>query len=429
MPPPTQGRSSAQQPADEAYISSLVMAICLYGAVSRQVVIIGGGIVGAALAAYLCEHEGVDVTVIERGPNNRLVGSTGLAPGFVGLLGETPVMTGLARASADCYERLEHDSLSGFDRVGGLEVASTPAGMADLERRAALAHDAGLPADVCDTAQAMECEPVLVGPDSCVGGVLYPDDGTARAEVVTAALKDSASSAGTHFVFDAAVTAIDVRGDQVRAVRVGEEAFVADDIVIACGIWGPAVAALAGRLLALTPVAHPYVYGAVHGRSAARSPFVRWPEHHVYARDHGDRLGLGTYDHAPLAVAIDQLGAVAGQPWPAALFDPAVARALDLLPPDQRFAPERRVSGVFSMTADNLPLLGPIEEVRGLWAAEALWVTHAAGAARALAQMMTGTSPGIPGLEALRPGRFTGQRADDLNDRALRMYRDIYATA
>ncbi|MDQ3294446.1 MAG: FAD-dependent oxidoreductase, partial [Actinomycetota bacterium] len=117
------------------------------------------------------------------------------------------------------------------------------------------------------------------------------------------------------------------------------------------------------------------------------------------------------------------------QPWPAALFDPAVARALDLLPPDQRFAPERRVSGVFSMTADNLPLLGPIEEVRGLWAAEALWVTHAAGAARALAQMMTGTSPGIPGLEALRPGRFTGQRADDLNDRALRMYRDIYATA
>jgi len=137
MPPPTQGRSSAQQPADEAYISSLVMAICLYGAVSRQVVIIGGGIVGAALAAYLCEHEGVDVTVIERGPNNRLVGSTGLAPGFVGLLGETPVMTGLARASADCYERLEHDSLSGFDRVGGLEVASTPAGMADLKRRAA----------------------------------------------------------------------------------------------------------------------------------------------------------------------------------------------------------------------------------------------------------------------------------------------------
>ncbi len=171
------------------------------------------------------------------------------------------------------------------------------------------------------------------------------------------------------------------------------------------------------------------MYGTLHGRNAAQSPFVRWPEHHVYARDHGDRLGLGTYDHAPLAVAIDQVGTDAEQPWPAELFDPAVAKALTLLPPDQRFIPERRVSGVFSMTADNLPLLGPIEEVRGLWAAEALWVTHAAGAARTLAQMMAGTSPGISSLEALRPGRFTGQRADDLNDRALRMYRDIYAAA
>jgi len=81
------------------------------------------------------------------------------------------------------------------------------------------------------------------------------------------------------------------------------------------------------------------------------------------------------------------------------------------------------------MTADNLPLLGPVEALRGLWVAEALWVTHAAGAACALAQQMIGATPAIPGLAALRPDRFTGQPTNQLSDRALRLYRDIYATA
>jgi hypothetical protein len=38
----------------------------------------------------------VSVTVVEQGPGDRLVGSTGHAPGLVGLLGQAPVLTGLA---------------------------------------------------------------------------------------------------------------------------------------------------------------------------------------------------------------------------------------------------------------------------------------------------------------------------------------------
>lgn len=82
--------------------------IGLIGPVTRLIVVIGGGIVGAALAANLTEHDGWTVTVLERGPGDRLLGSTGHAPGFMGLLGETPVATELARASVDCYEQLEH---------------------------------------------------------------------------------------------------------------------------------------------------------------------------------------------------------------------------------------------------------------------------------------------------------------------------------
>ncbi len=402
--------------------------------VSRRVVVIGGGIVGVAVAAALAEGEDVAVTVLERGPRGRLPGSTGHAPGFVGLLGEASVATELARASAACYEELEHEGVAGFDRCGGLEVATTDEAMADLRRRAGLAEKRGLPARVLDSAQAADCAPQMVDPRACVGGVLYPDDGTARAGTITAALTQRATRAGAQFVRDTAVTAIDLHGDRVRAVRChNDQTYVADDVVLACGIWGPTVAAMAGQVLPLTPVAHPYVYGPLHGRShrcsgPVGSPFVRWPEHHVYARDHGDRFGLGTYDHLPQPVAVEQLGDNAERPWPPAVFDPAVARALALLPAGQRFTPEQLLNGVFSMTADNLPLLGPSATVDGLWITEALWVTHAAGAAHALAQLMTDASPTVDGLDALRPDRFADQPADELTDRALRLYRDIYTT-
>lgn len=89
--------------------------------------------------------------------------------------------TELARASAASYEKLVHEGLPGFDRVGGLEVATTDEAMVDLQRRDRLAAEWGLPARVLDAVQAADCAPQLVDPRGCLGGVLYPGDGTARA--------------------------------------------------------------------------------------------------------------------------------------------------------------------------------------------------------------------------------------------------------
>jgi glycine/D-amino acid oxidase-like deaminating enzyme len=395
--------------------------------VARRVVVVGGGIVGAALAAELVAHDGLDVTLVEAGPRGRLRGSTGHAPGFVGLLNEVPVATELAVRSADRYARLSRDGVRGFDRVGGLEVATTSAGLAALEHRAGLAAAAGLPVRVLGARATVAAAPDLVDPAQCAGGVLHARDGTARAPLAAEALLDLAAGGGARLVHDAEVTAVDVRAGRVRGVRVGGTDLPADDVVLACGIWGRPVAALAGVDLPVTPVAHPYVHGPRTGPRAA-SPFVRWPEHHVYARDHGDRLGLGTYDHVPVPVAPEQLTGGAERPWPADPFDDAVARALALLAPHHRFVPEQRLNGVFAMTPDNLPLLGPAPDVAGLWVAEALWVTHAAGAAAALVRAVVGARPDLDGLDALRPDRFAGVPAAELTERALHLYRDIYAT-
>jgi glycine/D-amino acid oxidase-like deaminating enzyme len=53
--------------------------------------VIGGGIVGAALAAYLAEHGRRDVTVLERGPRDRLLVPPVTRRASWGCWGETPV--------------------------------------------------------------------------------------------------------------------------------------------------------------------------------------------------------------------------------------------------------------------------------------------------------------------------------------------------
>lgn len=104
-------------------------------------------------------------------------------------------------------------------------------------------------------------------------------------------------------------------------------------------------------------------------------------------------------------------------------FTPVIESAQRLLRPDARFVPERRVNGVFAMSPDNLPFLGRHPAVPNAWMAQAVWVTHAAGAAARLANAML-TDSDLP--HVLRVDRFDGADHGDLRGKARRLYRDIY---
>src|SRR5262249_43471152 len=108
----------------------------------RRVVVVGAGIVGAAIADQLIRNDGIEVTVPDRGPPRRPLGSPPHAPGFVSFPSEPPVLPRLAIASADLYGTLQ--PADAFERTGGLEVATSDEAMANLERRAQLADDTGI---------------------------------------------------------------------------------------------------------------------------------------------------------------------------------------------------------------------------------------------------------------------------------------------
>ena len=398
---------------------------------TRQIVIVGAGIVGSAIAAGLSAIDGMNVTVIEQGPPERLPGSTGHAPGFVGILGDSPVLTELANASAAAYEGISVNGIGGFSRVGSIEIATSSHAEQVLERRYRMAQEAGLAARLIEPAEAIALAPDLIDPEPVRRGLHFPTDGTARASIITSALRSRGEDLGTRYVNSQLVTGITFSGNRPISVQTSESTFPADEIVIAAGIWSPLIAEMVGFRLPLTPVEHPYIYGPARPRNQpprAATPFIRWPEHHVYARDHGARFGLGTYDHLPSPISPIDLGTNAERPWPGQLFNDAIARARQLLPAAKRFEPSLRLNGLFAMTPDNLPFLGPLPGMHGVWIAAAIWITHAASAANALVDLMTDREARIAGVDALHPDRFVGEDSSKFEQHALHLYRDIYAT-
>jgi glycine cleavage system aminomethyltransferase T len=141
-------------------------------------------------------------------------------------------------------------------------------------------------------------------------------------------------------------------------------------------------------------------------------PILRHQERALYFRTHGDRVGIGSYSHPPEPVepvAIDELSQGSRMPSVlacteedfAASFNDAVA----LLPALGQTRLEDVMKGLFSFTADGFPLVGETEAVRGLFVAEAVWITHAFGVARAAAAMVRGQASGLD-LHECDLGRF-----------------------
>lgn len=106
----------------------------------------------------------------------------------------------------------------------------------------------------------------------------------------------------------------------VRGTADGDIRIAGSTVILATCIWtssltGPGQDQREGQSQTsqslIIPVAYPYTFTPSRpARTGTPYPFVRWSEHHVYARDHGERDGLGSYDHGPLELkpAIPQSG-------------------------------------------------------------------------------------------------------------------------
>ncbi|MFI1497445.1 FAD-dependent oxidoreductase [Streptomyces platensis] len=374
---------------------------------SSRVVVIGAGIVGCSLADELTARGWTDVTVLEQGPLPAPGGSTSHAPGLVFQTGPSKTLTEFAAYTVQKFRSLDVDGLSCFNPVGGLEIATTEARWADLHRKAGLAASWGVRGELIGPQQCKRLWPML-DETTLYGGFHTPDDGLARAVLACRAQIARAEQRGARFLDRHTVTGIERADGRVAGVTTDRGTFPADHVVSAAGFWGPVIGAMAGVDVPLLPLAHQYattaplpeLAGVNDPRTEASKPILRFQDRDLYFREHTDRIGIGSYAHRPMPVdpftvpAFDETPVMPSSlPFTAEDFAPSWQDSVGLLPALGASRVAEGFNGVFSFTPDGMPVLGESRELRGFWLAEAVWVTHSAGVAKAVAEWMTDGRP------------------------------------
>lgn len=379
---------------------------------SPRVVIIGAGIVGTNLADELATRGWTNITVVEQGPLELAGGSTSHAPGLVFQTNPSKTMTEFASYTVDKLLSLRADGVPCFNQLGGLELATTEARLEDLKRKLGYATSWGIEGRIIDPDECEKHYPLLTtgafqDGRTVLGGLHVPTDGLASAARAVQLLISRTREAGVTYLGSTAVTGIEQAGGRVTGVETADGVIPADIVVSCAGFWGRELGKMIGLQVPLLPLAHQYVkttalpelLGRNELPNGARLPILRYQDKDLYYREHGDRIGIGSYAHRPMPVDMAQLPRVGAEEMsdhrmPSRLdftmedFLPSWEDSKDLLPALRGAQIEDGFNGIFSFTPDGGPLMGEAPDVQGFFVAEAVWVTHSAGVARAMAELL-----------------------------------------
>ncbi|MEV4295680.1 GcvT family protein [Microbispora rosea] len=364
-----------------------------------RVVIIGAGVVGAALADELSARGWTDVTVVDQGSVPATGGSSSHAPGLVFQINGSKTMTEMARYTVEKLCSLDLDGEPCFLQVGGLEVATSQERLAELHRRHGWATSWGVESRLLTPAECAELFPLL-DPGVVLGGLHIPTDGVAKAVRAVEAQLRRARSRGVRVLERHEVLDVRTEDGRVAGVVTDQGEIPADVVVCCAGIWGPKVAGMVGMPLPLTPLAHQLAWTGqvpdLAGREEeATLPILRHQDADLYYRQRFDGVGIGYYGHRPMPVKPEDLLSVdEAEVMPSVLtftpedFEDAWTETQRLLPGTRAAKLDEGINGLFSFTQDHMPLMGESPDVKGFWVAEAVWVTHSAGVGRAMAEWL-----------------------------------------
>ncbi|MFJ8629975.1 NAD(P)/FAD-dependent oxidoreductase [Streptomyces sp. NPDC093568] len=371
-----------------------------------DVVVVGAGMVGAACALYAA-RAGLDVILVDRGPVAG--GTTGAGEGNILVSDKEPgPELDLALLSGRLWGELarEFGTAVEYEAKGGVVVASSPAGLAALERFADGQRAAGVVAEPVAGDGLYDLEPHLA--PGLPGGVHYPQDSQVMPALAAAHL---VRASGARLITGATVTRVlRTPGGAVRGVRTDRGDIHAPAVVNAAGTWGGELAALAGAHLPVLPR---------RGFVLVTEPLPRKVRHKVYAADYVADVAS---DSAALQTSPVVEGTAAGPVLIGAsrervgfdrTFSLPVVRALAagatrLFPFLADVHAMRAYVGFRPYLPDHLPAIGPDPRVPGLHHAcghEGAGIGLATGTGHLITQALTAKTPDLD-LTPFRPDRF-----------------------
>ena len=369
-----------------------------------DVAVIGAGMVGAA-CAYELASAGLRVAVVE--PNAIASGATNLGYGRLSVLDERPGQFALTSYGLKLWEQLVEwlPPECEYRRSGSIWVAVTETQFREAEERREFFRREGVKSEVLDPQQIAEAEPGLR--KDVAGGLFVADDGCLRAGRTAEYLFQLALKRGAQHVRQkaAALAEHEVKLDDGTVLYAGNIVNAAGNDAAALTPALP-VEYLKGHVLVVESQAcctrHQLVeMGAGHGSEER----VRFEARQNPAGANGrSEVWIGSSQQRATMAAGSQL-----EPRTVALI---LRRAIEMVPEIGRAQPLRSWTGLWTTTADGLPLIGRVAEWEGLFAATAhddYGATTALATGRLIADEILLRTP------AIDPAPFLADRFKGMN--------------
>ncbi len=321
-----------------------------------KIVIIGGGIMGLALAWNLAERGETDIVVLEKG--YLCAGASGRNGGGVRMQWGTPSLIHLARRSIDLMAHFAHDMGINvwFRRGGYLFLAKSDAVVARIEKSARLHNKHGVPTQILtpDAAQGVVPQLDLKGVKAAAWN---PLDAVIFPWPFLWGYAQKAQARGVRVEPFTRVTGFELGQGQVKKVLTDRGEITCDRVVLAAGAWSPQIASLAGVELPSRP--HRHEICATEPLKLFLGPLVSVLDTGLYFSQsmRGEVVGGMGDHHEPPGLNMGS----------SMRFLSRYSQALtELVPQLGSVKVIRQWSGPYDVTPDNSPILGPTPKLSNL---------------------------------------------------------------
>jgi glycine/D-amino acid oxidase-like deaminating enzyme len=376
-----------------------------------EIVIIGGGAVGCAVAYSFAKAGKTNVLLLEKEPTVAAV-TTPQAAGLVGQVRNTVERTKLAMWSVETFSKLEQDEhpKPGWRQVGSLRIALCDERVEEFRRMKSVADESGLEVEFIDAKVASQKWPAM--DFHRAKSILWcPSDGYLQPSDLTMSYVAHARSLGVRFQTNTAARQVVLKDGRVTGVETEDGIIACDMVVNAAGAHAYHIARGVGLELPIIPVRHEYFITVQADGMQPNLPVVRIPDSTLYLRAEINSLLCGGWERTGLSTDPRDFR-LAGAP-------PAIDNDWDVLgwfaqqlAPEMPSVEQMGIRSVFkgwpTFTPDGRFIIGESSRVKGFVMAggcNAHGVSGSAGIGRHVVESVLDSDPSLY-VRSLSPDRF-----------------------
>ncbi len=380
-----------------------------------QVVVIGGGVVGASVLYHLTKLGWKDVMLLERA--ELTAGSTWHAAGGVHTVNGDPNVAKLQQYTIELYKEIEAISgqSCGAHITGGIMLAGTQERVNWMKMAIARGRYLGMDLSMISMDEAYDLFPLL-DKKKFIGAMYDPVEGHVDPYGVTHAYAKSAQIGGATIQLRTRVMDLVQREDGSWDVITDQGNIHAQHVVNAGGLWAREVGRMVGLELPILAMEHQYLITEdlemLKGRTKELVHCIDF-EGEIYTRQERGGVLLGTYERAGKAWSERETPWDFGQnllPNDLDRIAPSLEVGFDHFPAIGEAGIKKVINGPFTFAPDGNPLIGPVRGLRNYWVACGVMAgfSQGGGVGLALSNWMVSGDPGFDvwGMDVARYGSW-----------------------